>query len=226
MEKKREKFWIVIGDIHDDISQLKNIPCLKDAQGLIISGDLTNYGGKAQAEKITSELKKVGLPILAQIGNMDLLEVNAWLDKKGVNLHGHTLELAPGIAIFGGGGSTPTPMNTPTEFPEAEYAKIFESEWQNAKHYPMTVFISHNPPRDTACDKLENGMHVGSTAVREFIEKEQPDICICGHIHESRGIDKIGRTSILNPGAFTDGGYVKLALRDDALFAELKQAGK
>jgi len=43
--------------------------------------------------------------------------------------------------------------------------------------------------------------------VREFIEKHQPDLCICGHIHESRNKDQIGKTLILNPGSI-DRGYV------------------
>ena len=45
-------------------------------------------------------------------------------------------------------------------------------------------------------------MHAGSTAIREFIESFQPDIVICGHIHEARGADKLGRSIMINPGPF------------------------
>jgi hypothetical protein len=41
---------------------------------------------------------------------------------------------------------------------------------------------------------------VGSAVIRSFVEREQPDLVLCGHIHESRGSDRIGRTQVVNPG--------------------------
>ena len=47
---------------------------------------------------------------------------------------------------------------------------------------------------------------VGSTAVRTAIETHQPPLALHGHIHESRGAVKIGRTLCLNPGSeYSDG---------------------
>ena len=66
-------------------------------------------------------------------------------------------------------------------------------------------------------------MHVGSTAVREFIEEAQPDICLCGHIHESRAVDRIGRTVVVNPGALAGGGYVLVRSNAGQLSVELGQ---
>jgi len=43
---------------------------------------------------------------------------------------------------------------------------------------------------------------------RAFIEARQPAVCITGHIHESPGVDRIGRTTVVNAGAFRDGGFV------------------
>ena len=49
-------------------------------------------------------------------------------------------------------------------------------------------------------------MSAGSTAVRTAIEKNQPVVGLHGHIHESRGFVKIGRTLCLNPGSeYTEG---------------------
>jgi Icc-related predicted phosphoesterase len=42
---------------------------------------------------------------------------------------------------------------------------------------------------------------LGSTAVREAIEKHQPALSLHGHIHESRGVARIGQTVSLNPGS-------------------------
>jgi Icc-related predicted phosphoesterase len=42
---------------------------------------------------------------------------------------------------------------------------------------------------------------VGSTAVRTFIERVQPMLSLHGHIHESRGLARLGRTVAINPGS-------------------------
>lgn len=217
--------WIVIGDIHGATENFAKIPELSEADGVIVSGDLTNCGGPDQAEKIMAVIEKANLPVYAQIGNMDLSEVNDWLQAKGRNLHANVFELAPGIAIFGVGGSTITPMSTPSEFTEDDYARWLDAIWQKAKDYPHKILISHNPPKDTICDDIGGGIHVGSTAARAFIEKRQPDICVCGHIHEGRGEDKIGKTPIINPGTLADGGYVILRYKDGKINGELAKVG-
>jgi Icc-related predicted phosphoesterase len=62
------------------------------------------------------------------------------------------------------------------------------------------IIVSHQPPRGVKGDRLRSGSHVGSTALRAFIEEVKPLICFTGHIHEGRGIDSIGPTRIVNPG--------------------------
>lgn len=215
--------WIAVGDIHGHMDNFSKIPELKQAEGVIISGDLTNLGGAEQARAVIDAIKAAGLPVLAQIGNMDKEGVDSWLSQAGINLHCQVHELAPGTAIFGIGGSTPTPFNTPSEFSEAMYAQWLNAMWEKARQYPHTILVSHNPPKDTLCDAISGGVHVGSAAVREFIEKNQPELCICGHIHEGRAVDHIDRTEIINPGQLCDGGYVAITLKDGCLSAALKQ---
>jgi uncharacterized protein len=70
-----------------------------------------------------------------------------------------------------------------------------------------TVFALHSPPRDTLCDMIGARTHVGSRAIRAFIERHQPPLVLSGHIHESPRVsssyrDTIGRTGIVNPGQF------------------------
>lgn len=217
-----EKIWIVIGDIHDETDNLARIPELGEADAIIVSGDLTQYGGIPQAKKVIDTIKKTGLQVYAQIGNMDKQEIDAWLTGQGYNLHCNVFELAPGIAIFGIGGSTITPFHTPSEFTEDAYSSWLAECWKKAALFPHQILVSHNPPRDTACDAISSGAHVGSTALREFIEKCQPDICVCGHIHEAKASDKIGKTLILNPGMLADGGYIVLREKNGILEGEVK----
>ena len=75
----------------------------------------------------------------------------------------------------------------------------------------LTVFLSHQPPRNTACD-LARGRHVGSQAIRECIEEHQPDLVLCGHIHEAIGCDRIGNSLIVNPGPWLAGNLLRLRI--------------
>ncbi len=82
--------------------------------------------------------------------------------------------------------------------------------------------VCHTPPKDTATDIIRTGAHVGSYIVREFIIKYRPDVCITGHIHESRGKDKVGSTTVLNAGMFRDGWYIEIDIDKNDISAALK----
>ena len=69
-----------------------------------------------------------------------------------------------------------------------------------------TIYVIHTPPFNTKLDIITTNVHVGSKAVREFIEKEQPLLALHGHIHESPQMsgswhDKIGKTICINVGS-------------------------
>ena len=70
-----------------------------------------------------------------------------------------------------------------------------------------TVFVLHSPPRDTTCDVIASRQHVGSRAIRAFVEARQPRLVLSGHIHESPRVsgawrDRVGATPVVNPGQF------------------------
>jgi uncharacterized protein len=74
-------------------------------------------------------------------------------------------------------------------------------------HPAETVFVLHSPPHGTRCDMIGARAHVGSRAIRGFIERAQPPLVLSGHIHESPRVssswrDAIGRTVAVNPGQF------------------------
>jgi Icc-related predicted phosphoesterase len=116
----------------------------------------------------------------------------------------------PEIGIMGVGGSTPTPFSTPSEYEDEQIGAWLEQTYAAAQSFPLLVLVSHTPPYDTGADRIGSGAHVGSRAVRAFIERAQPDVCVTGHIHESRALDRLGKTVFVNPGAFGAGGYARL----------------
>lgn len=214
-----EKYWVVLGDIHDKVATLPMIPELSAAQGIIVTGDLTNLGSIPEVSQVMQVLRSLKLPVWAQFGNMDRPEVNTWLTQEQCNLHCTVRELLPDTALFGVGASLTTPFRTPSEFAEADYASWLAQCWEKAKRYTHTILIAHNPPYATLCDRISTGVHVGSVAIKEFIEHQQPDMCICGHIHESRAQTLIGRTQVINLGAFAAGYYGLLKVSAAAKFS-------
>ena len=192
-----------------------------DAEDL--TGDLTTLGGVAAARTVIEAFQAVNPVILAQIGNMDRAEVNDWLEAKGINLHRNVRELSPEVALLGVGGSTFSPFGTPSEFPEARFSEWLEDLARRAGSYRDLVLVAHNPPYNTACDRIDGGRHVGSTAIRDFIEEYQPAACLCGHIHESAGIQRVGRTLVVNPGSFSAGGYALLTLAGSGVRVALRR---
>jgi len=117
------------------------------------------------------------------------------------------------------GWSNPTPWSTPRETDEATLETLLEKSVQGVEDFTSAIFNMHVPPYDSTldeCPKLDwstdpptpivvagvpQSAPAGSTAVRNIVEKYQPLMLLTGHIHESRGLVKVGRTTVINPGS-------------------------
>ena len=108
-------------------------------------------------------------------------------------LHGQGKEIA-GIQFFGlGGGVPPTPFPWSFDVSEDDAAAKLEA------CPPGAVLVVHSPPKGYA-DEV-HGRHLGSTAILEAIERTQPGLVVCGHIHQGWGGEAmIGSTRVLNVG--------------------------
>lgn len=205
---------IAFGDIHMDCRAIEKIPDLEHADLVIITGDLTNFGGKRDALKILDEVRRINPRCYAVHGNLDLPEVGDLLSELGISLHGTGI-IQGETGLFGVGGSNITPFNTPSEYTEEEIGEFVTRAHDHVQDAPVKILVSHAPPYGTVADQINNGMHVGSKAIREFIEKYQPDFCFTGHIHEARGEDTIGRSLVLNPGMLMEPGWIEFESRDN-----------
>ncbi|MFV0421987.1 metallophosphoesterase [Oleidesulfovibrio sp.] len=219
--QSNDVYWIGIGDVHESTHRLKDVRGIREAQGVIISGDMTLADGATVAKRVVDAVKEYNPAVLAQIGNMDKAEVDDWLNNEGINLHAQGRELAEGVGIMGVGGSITTPFGTPSEFSDEQIGLWLEQGWQQVKQYKKLLLVVHNPPVGNVCDRLPNGVHVGSPSVRAFIERVQPDVCLTGHIHEAMGTEQIGHTTVINTGAFSSGGYAVIRNESERLVAEL-----
>jgi uncharacterized protein len=213
---------VSFGDVHMATRNLDRMGAvMRDTDLVILSGDLTNFGGPEDARKVIDDVRRVCPQVLAVPGNLDQREVFPWLEAEQIALHG-TGMIVGGVGIFGCGGSNLTPFGTPSEFSEAELYDALSRGYHAVHEHRPLLMICHTPPAETKCDRLRGGKAVGSPAVRRFIEEVKPDVSISGHIHESAGVDKIGPTTILNAGPFKGGGYIVVVGDSAGLEARLE----
>ncbi len=218
-----EKYWIGVGDIHDDAANIARIPGVKEAEGIFISGDMTTALGVPAAKKVVKQLQAVNPHVRAQIGNMDGEEVQIWLEEEGLNIHRKVMEIAPQIWVMGLGWASTTPFATPSEVPDGQLALWLEESYaQLPANYKQLLLISHTPPFGTTVDDIGNDRHVGSQAIRDFIEKVRPTACLTGHIHEAKAVETLAGTTIVNPGMLAEGGYAVIGIREGALTLTLQ----
>lgn len=168
---------------------------------------------------------------LLNAGNDDPLDIDDVLrsSERAVFAEGLVLDLPNGMQIGSCGYGNVTPWNCPRDIPEAELAVKLEAVAEQVTDPAWAIFNFHVPPYDSVIDlgprlgydlqmKMGPGgmdMHpVGSTSCRAAIEKYQPLLALHGHLHESRGTARVGRTSCLNPGSEYQDGVLRGAVID------------
>jgi hypothetical protein len=169
------------------------------ADVVVICGDITDFGSIQSAKKLLLPFAELRLPVFFVPGNCDppaLAEMelkNVWC------IHGSSKTYSN--TVFAGVGGCPiSPFNTPFEMTENEIMAVLNQSFNQCSSKRWRILVSHTPPKNTKLDMAFSGGHVGSSSVRQFIEDKGFSIVFCGHIHEARGIDQIGKTVILNPG--------------------------
>jgi Icc-related predicted phosphoesterase len=157
-------------------------------------------------------------------GNDDEYEIDEIIGKSKyvTNAEGKVIRITDDNEMISSGFSTPTPWKTPREISDEELAKKIESLASQVDNMENCIFALHDPPRDTPLDEAQaidknlkatvgDTMHVGSLSVRNSIIKYQPLLGLHGHIHESRGFCKLGKTLCTNPGSVYGTGTLQNA---------------
>jgi Icc-related predicted phosphoesterase len=172
------------------------------------------------------KLKGGQIPCVLNGGNDDIWEIDDVIESSPCVTFGEgkVLDL-DGFHLVSMGWTNPTPWNTFREAPEAELAAKIETVVAGIPDMERAIFNFHAPPHGTGLDEAPalddtlRPMHggavmkaVGSTAVRDAIVKHQPMLSVHGHIHESRGIKRMGRTFAINPGSVYGDGVLQGAV--------------
>ncbi|MBI2084171.1 MAG: metallophosphoesterase [Candidatus Aenigmarchaeota archaeon] len=210
----------VLGCIHGDIEAIMKFldkMSVLSIDAIVCPGDFTDYAvpkGFSRTDIvriILEELKSLHAPIITVPGSWDK-DVIEFLKKESISVHGEG-KVIDGVGFYGYGGAR-TPFKTPFEPAEGEIMLGLENAFGEVKRADIKIQVTHVPPFNTKIDLIPTGAHVGSLAVREFIEANQPDAAVCAHIHESSGVDIIKGTKVINSGRFPE-GYFGLVSVDD-----------
>jgi uncharacterized protein len=167
-------------------------------------------------------LAGTGIRCYVMPGNDDEFAIDGALESPTVvNPDNRVVQVDEETQMLSCSWTNPTPWDSPREQPEDELLERLHGLAAQLEPGVNTIFNLHCPPHNTTLDRapqltddlkvvLDGGeariVPVGSTAVRALIEEIQPVLSLHGHIHESKAIAKIGKTTCVNPGsAYSEG---------------------
>lgn len=207
-----------IADLHDRLEMLELLETNVDL--IAFCGDLHNGSSPERAKPVAKALANLGPPVLIVPGNMDHKDIvpQIWQGAGLKMIHSGSCRYGD-YGFIGMGGMVPN--NPKRRGDPARYYHSNEELYESlAKNYGAIsdlrrkIVLTHQPPRG-ARDLLYNGEISGSLGLRRFIEEFQPDLLICGHIHEDRGEASIGRTKIINVGELRRGYAAFVEINED-----------
>jgi len=213
---------LCVTDLHGDHSALDRI--LEDAGAVdvvLFGGDITHFGTPNAAEGLVRRAQKACSTVMAVAGNCDSAAIDQRLTELGVSLFGRGV-MHRDFGFYGVSAMPPW-QGTMYELTEEQIAAALETGRQQLEEPDWEILLSHPPPLNTDLDRTGRGDHVGSLAVRTFIEQNPPALVVCGHLHESRGIERIGPPHIVNCGPGIRGQYA-LAEINQEVHIELRTA--
>jgi Icc-related predicted phosphoesterase len=186
---------LIFSDIHNDKRALERLMDT-EADYYFAAGDLMTWArGIDQVGPVLQ--RRAGRVYVIPGNHESARDIETLASRYGLaNFHGGRMQVA-GYWIGGLGYSNPTPFNTPGEYSEGELRERLRP-FEDLK--PL-VMVCHCPPLGTALDRIGDGVHAGSSSVKDFIDRAQPRYFFCGHIHEAEGtVVQLGPTQAVNAG--------------------------
>jgi len=191
---------LAIGDLHGDSRQalkLAERAKREHVDLVVLSGDLTF--AEQSIDYLVGPFAKRKIETLIIPGNHETMATANFLEKlyapRVRNVHGKGIK-EKDIGIFGAGGANIGIF----QLSEPEIYNSLKRGFEKIKNAKLKVMITHVHPSESLMSRLTT--HVpGSEGVRKAIERFQPDIAICSHVHEAEGIEeKIGKTKVICVG--------------------------
>jgi Icc-related predicted phosphoesterase len=187
---------LAFSDLHRDLDEARDLARRSAEVDVVIgAGDFASvHKGLEEAIGALSAIEKPTVMVPGNNETEEALRAACERWEAATVLHGEATEIN-GVLFFGLGAGVPvTPWDWSFDLDEqAAAAKL-------AGCPDGAILVVHSPPYGH-CDASSAGEHLGSTAVLEAIERTQPRVAVCGHIHESWGAEsEIGSTPVFNLG--------------------------
>jgi Icc-related predicted phosphoesterase len=187
---------LAFSDLHRDLGQAGELAGRSsEADVVIAAGDFASI--HEGLDEVIDALSGISVPTVLVPGNNETEDAlrsacEGW-DAATV-LHGQGTEI-DGKQFYGLGAGIPiTPWDWSFDLDEDQASERLAACPDGA------VLVVHSPPKGH-CDQSSTGDHLGSQAILEAIEAKQPEVAVCGHIHESWGVEsEIGPTPVFNLG--------------------------
>lgn len=207
-----------IADVHGNAKGLRSLKS-EDADIVAVCGDLHNMGTVEKAQLVVEALATLGRPVLIVPGNMDPREFALKLWKKAgfINLHEQS-HILRDYGLIGVGGIVPKSMKFDDEtryyHGDEDVYEVLARLHEEIEGMRRRIVMTHQPPRGILAT-IHSGEITGCVSLRRFIEEYQPDLLICGHIHEAWGEAQLGATKIVNVGELRKGNCAVIEIGDD-----------
>ena len=189
---------LAAGDIHGDTSLAEKLAERAQKENcdlVILCGDLTMM--ESSTENIIGPFVKRKEKVLLIPGNHETVATADFLaDLYGVkNIHGYSVKYKE-VGLFGCGGAN-IGLH---QLDEKEIYELIKKGFDKIKYLQKKIMVTHVHPEGTKMEKFTK-FFPGSSGVKKAIERFQPDILLCSHVHEAEGIEeKVGRTKVINVG--------------------------
>ncbi len=192
---------LLFSDIHRNQDACASlVQRAEDADILVGAGDLCTM--RNGLDEVIDTLSAIDTPTVLVPGNAESADElrSACASWPAAHvLHGDTCTVA-GVDVAGIGGGIPvTPFGDWSyDLSEAEAEALLSDV--SLPGAPGGVLVSHSPPKGIV-DRDSSGTSLGSTTIRSAIDRLQPTLVVCGHIHASWGQrETVGDTEVINAG--------------------------
>lgn len=188
---------LAASDIHGDVKLVKRLAKKakeNNVHAVILCGDLTFFNREVKG--LLKPFKDAGLYVMIIPGNHEPVSTTDFFAKCYDNikhLHGYSAKIDD-VGFFGCSAAT-------LGFSEDDETieTLLDRSHNTISDLNKKVMVVHEPPFGTDLDNI--GFHTGNLSVRRAIERFQPNLCLCGHMHETFGKEVfIGSTRVINVG--------------------------
>jgi uncharacterized protein len=189
---------LAFGDLHGDTRLAERLAERADKEKVdlvIICGDITEDDENTAG--LMGPFVKRHKKVLLVPGNHESVATADFLAEfYGVkNIHGYSVKYGD-VGIFGAGGANIGSRR----ISEKEMYDLLKKGFDNVKDLQKKIMVTHVHPADSKMEKFTS-FFKGSDGVRKALDKFQPDLMLCSHVHEAEGLEeKIGSTKVINVG--------------------------